>query len=192
MNSKALPFKGTFLLAFAFFLSVLWVSVFEEGWGLLIFGILFLAVGANLVVTLSIAFFERTKRGWLRLLVSLLALLLFVPAILIGEKIREEIFLFNLAYYQSVADRLIAESKKQSDNSTVQFPPGLSSILVDERASVLRESEGITVMFFSRDSSALGHRGFLYQIDDNPAPLKKSHPSIGFRRLAPEWYVWGA
>jgi hypothetical protein len=48
----------------------------------------------------------------------------------------------------------------------------------------------VTVRYISRDSSALGHRGYMYRSDDNPVALEREFLRMGYTRLAPHWFFF--
>ena len=193
MKLKSLPLTGTWILGAAFDLSIFGHSVFRGGWSILVLGILFCSFTIYACGALAIALVSWSKVAWQRCLIIAALIVLFVPAIILGDALRERIFLAELPAFQKMTDLLISQGVPAHGFATVQLPPSFLNPLVSDHASIERgEDNVITVTYFTGDSSAVGHSGFLYRSDDNPEPLKKEHARMGFRRLAPLWYLWGA
>ncbi len=193
MKFKTFPLMGTWLFALIFLGATLWHSVSRDGWGFLISGLLFLSFVVFACVVIGEALTQRTKIAGYRCLISIVALGLFIPTLILGGKLRNEIFLFELPTYQKITDILISQKQIKANDPVVPFPAGYTSELIDDRyASVRRDDSSITVLYLTRDSSAIGHAGFMYRSDDDPTPLKKQDPEMGFRRIAPHWFTWGS
>jgi hypothetical protein len=192
MKFKTFPLMGTWLFSLAFLGATFWHSVFRDGWGFLIWMLLFLSFLLFFCLVLGIVLSERTKTSVYRFLISFVALVLFIPAVILGNDLRDKIFLFELPYYQKITDSLIDQSSASAKDYLVVVPPDFSSAFVnDKHASVDRSEGGVTVLYFSRDSSAVGHAGYLYRSDDDIAELKKQDPHMGVYRIAPHWFSWG-
>jgi hypothetical protein len=192
MKLKSFPLMGTWLFGGAFLLATLWHSIFRDGWGFLVSGILFFSFIMYVFWAVVVALVERFRKAWHRCLISGIALGLFIPTIRLGGDVRDQIFLFELPTYQKITDLLISQEGIKSADTTVDFPLGYTSGLVnDEHALIERgDDNSITVLYLTRDSSALGHSGYLYSSDDNLDALKAKRPETGFCRLAPHWYLW--
>jgi hypothetical protein len=192
MKFKSFPLMGTWLFASAFILATFGDSVVREGSSFLISGILSLAVVIYALIALVTALFDRTKVAWGRCLIIAIAICTGILALKLGAALRDQIFLWELPKYQKITDLLIREQTTAA-NTDVCFPSGYTSELVnDKRVSIEQgKDKAITVIYFTRDSSALGHAGYLYRSDDNLESLHKLHLRMGIGRLAPKWYVWG-
>jgi hypothetical protein len=190
MNFKALPLMGTWLFAAAFLLSTLWHSIFWDGWGFLVSGLLFLSfVLFSCVITVT-ALVERTRIAGFRCLISIVTLGLFIPTMRLGGDLRNWMFLSELPTYQKITDILINQKQINPNDEVVPFPSGYSSSLLnDQHAAVERNNDGsIVVLYLTRDSSALGHSGYFYSSNADPAVIKKHHPDMGFYPIAPHWF----
>jgi hypothetical protein len=193
MKFKAFPLMGTCFFGSAFLLATLWHSIFRDGWGFLIFGILFGLFAIFACGTLVIALVDWSKVAWQRCLIIVSVIGLFVPTMILGGHLRNQIFLAELPIYQKITDILVSQVQYRASDTTVCFPPGYTSNLVNDQRALIERSDdnSITVLYFTRDSSALGHSGFMYRSDDHPDVLKMKRPEMGFKRIAPKWFVWG-
>jgi hypothetical protein len=191
-QSKLFPLARVWLYPGAFLSVTLWHSVFRGGWSLILCCLLTFGFFVYIAVRLQGAVSDRSRLSRIRLLVSVVAAGAFIPIIWLGSEIRNQIFLAELPAFQALTDKMISQDGSGANDSLRRFPPGIWNFLVDDHVSVLRAADGsVTVLYFTGDSSALHHGGYFYQSDDAPGPLKKMHSTMGFRRLAPKWYVWG-
>jgi hypothetical protein len=174
--------------------ATLYWSVFRDGWGFLASGLFFFASLGWLLASLLILFMNRSKKTIYRILIIIAGMTLVIPMLRIGSLIRNQLFLENLAYYQAVVDRISAKAKETPNEPGVsRLPASFSSCLVGNFALIERDADSsFTLFFFTRDSSAIGHSGFLYRSDDNPKTVTREKPEVGLRRLAARWYVWGS
>jgi hypothetical protein len=192
MKFKSFPLMGTWLFGAAFLLSTLWHSIFRDGWGFLVSMLLAVVLLIHACVSLGLILDNRSRVSWRRVLINAVALGAFIPTLALGGFLRDQIFLANLPIYQAVADSSVAHVKSSDTDLWNGYPTGFSSSLVGEHVLVRRSSDGaFTVMFVTRDSSAVGHAGYLYRSDDDESELRRENPDAGFKRLVPNWYVWG-
>jgi hypothetical protein len=186
MKFKSFPLMGTWLFAASFILSNLWHSVFRDGWGFLISGLLFLSIIIYAFVSLLIVLFDWSRLSCRRFLINAVALGAFIPALALGGFIRVHLFLADLPRFQTMTNLMI------QDNATT-FPSSYSHLLVSDHVIIDHgQDNNVTVLYFTPDSSAVGHSGFLYRSDDDIQALKGEFPDFGFRRIAPKWYLWGS
>lgn len=194
MKFKSFPLMGTWLFGAVFILATLWHAFFRDGWGFLISGLLILALLVYAAVSVGLLLENRSRDSWRRVLINAVALGAFIPMLALGGFLRDQVFLANLPAYQAVADGLVARVKPSGDTFIWNgFPPGFSSSLVGQHMLVKRSGDGaLTVMFMTRDSSAVGHGGYLYRSDDDESALRREDSHAGFKRIAPKWYAWGS
>jgi hypothetical protein len=170
-----------------------WHSIFRDAWSFF-FGVpLFLLFLASFLPVILFALFNRSRLSWWTISINVVAALSFFPMMNLGNMIRDDLFLANLATYQSLTDKMISERKVPSHDEFVQFPNGYWSILVRDRAVIEYNDadRSTTVIYTTGDSSAIGHAGYLYRSDDDQNAIHQKRPDIGLFRIAPKWYVWG-
>src|SRR5437899_3640689 len=194
MTLKSFPYKWTCLLGLIFLASILWsATLMDESFLLGILSIL--GLFASVIVSIVLAVIERSKAALYRVLINVTLCLLIVPTIWLGNILSERRFLMHLTRFQQATNLLIEnEAAKLNDRASVKvvrFPPGYSDLdIFANRVLIDSTKDNITVRYISRDSSALGHRGYMYRSDDNPDALTRDFPKLGYKRIAPHWFYF--
>ena len=166
--------------------AILWHAIFRSEISFLISGLLCVAFLLLCCVTIIFSLF---RRKWSSCLSCLAFLLLAISAPWAGGFIRTQIFLVRLAHYQKVVDELISSDQPQGIGLTIQN--GFSDFLVGNHVGISnRPTQGKAVWFLSGDSSAIGHSGFVYLANDDIQRMKVSEPHLGFKKIAPYWYIF--
>ena len=162
------------------------------GFLLVMFSILCFLV--SVILSLGMIFVERSKKSLYRIAINALICALFFPTGHLGGYLRDKIFLMHLARFQEVTDLLIrnAGDKLNADDSRAgaRLPPGYSNLHVADYVLLHSTHGNITVIYTSRDSSAVGHRGYVYRSDDDPAACQRDTPKMWCKRLAPHWFYY--
>jgi hypothetical protein len=149
-----------------------------------------------LSVLLSLVFVlvDRSREACYRVAINLLIVALLFPTRMLGGSLRDRIFLMHLAKFQEATDILIKSEKAEANgndfSSMVSLPSGYSDLNVKEEALVSSSKGNIVVRYVTRDSSALGHSGYMYRLDDDSTALGKEFPDMGYTRIAPHWFFF--
>jgi len=194
MALKSFPYKWTCLVGIIFLGSLLWWDTLLDGVGFLLTFLSILGLFVSVIVSIVLAVFERSKAALYRVLINVTLCLLFFPTIRLGDFLRERLFLMHLARFQEVTNLLVgneAANLNRGDSYRVtRLPPGCSDLHVADNVLIDSKQKNITVRYVSRDSSALGHRGYMYRSDDDPAALRTDFPRLGYTRIAPHWFFF--
>jgi hypothetical protein len=124
-------------------------------------------------------------------LINAVALGLVIPVLSLGSIVRNEIFLHYLPRYQAMTDLLIKRAAASLPDSVVHLPSGGRSLLLNDSVLIERKDKNFVVLYTTRDSSAVGHSGYMYLSADDPEAVKAKRPELWYKRLAPNWYLWG-
>ena len=107
---------------------------------------------------------------------------------------RDWLFLRHVERFQAVTDLLIKNERARANteefSTVVHLPPGYSDLHVAETVFVKSAKGNTTVEYLVRETSALGHSGYIYRADDNTTALEKDYPRIGYTYLAPHWFFF--
>lgn len=194
MTLKSFPYKWTCVVGVLFLGSTLWSATMLDGVGFLLVLISFLCLFISVIASLGIVALDRSKESLYRILINVCILLLFFPTVRLGSYLGERLFLMRLTRFQEVTNLLIrnAGSKLNAEVSRTGagLPPDYSDLHVADYVLIDSRQGNITVRYPSRDSSALGHRGYLYRSDDDSAALKRDFPGSGYKRIAPHWFFF--
>lgn len=194
MTISLFSYGWTCLLAVTFLGSVLWSTTFYDGWGFLAVPFTFVFFLVSALVGVALAGRRRWKEALYRGLFGVIVVLMFFPTANLGGFLRDRLFLLHLAQFQEITNRILDEekggAKSGERSSAATIPPGYSNLNVRDTALVDFAGDGATVRYATRDSSALGHRGYMYRSDDNPIALSKEFPNLGYTRLAPHWFFF--
>ena len=132
---------------------------------------------------------QRSKAALYRVVINIATCLLFFPTTWLGNSLRERVFLRHLSKFQAVTNSLIENEAPKSNLgvslSQTLLPPGYSDLHVADKVLVDFKQTNITVRYISRDSSALGHRGYMYRSDDDSAALEREFATYGYTCMAP-------
>ncbi len=192
MSLKSFPYKWTCLLGLIFLASILWSATLRDEPSFL-FGILsFLGLFVSVMASITVAIAERSKTALYRVLITVTLCLLIIPTIRLGGFFQERLFLMHLTRFQEVTNFLTEkEAARLNHGDTVimtGLPSSYSDLHVADRVLISSKQKNITVRYVSRDSSALGHSGYMYRSDDDPAALEREFPNVGYRRIVPHWF----
>jgi hypothetical protein len=194
MTFKTLPYKWTCLVGLIFLGSTLWSDIMLDSLGFLFVAISAFCLLVSLIVSIVLAVGHRSKSSLHRVLINIFVCLLFFPTTRIGGLLGERLFLMHLARLQEVTNLLIKnEAAKVNPETSIivaRLPPAYSNLHVADTVLINSTKENITVRYISRDSSALGHRGYMYRSDDNPTALTRDFPRLGYTRIAPHWFFF--
>jgi len=163
MTLKSIPYKWTYLVGVALLGSLLWSGAFRDG--LLDFFVIFLffCFLVSVIMSLVLAVARRTRDAFYRIAINLVVVLLLFPTMNLGGYLRDRIFLSRLPKFQEATDLLIKNEKAKADGERfsilVPLPTSYSNLQVMGRVEISSANENITVRYFNRDSSALGHSG---------------------------------
>ncbi len=193
-TTRLSEYKWTLLIGAAFLGSVLWAVAFGDGLTdliALLFSVCFLA---SLVASVAIGVSRRSKDSVYRIILNAMICLLLFPTMNLGGSLRNRLFLRRLPKFQEVTNHLIkdelAKANGEDFSDIVSLPPQYSGLNVLDRVQIRSDKENITVRYAMRDSSALGHNGYLYRLNDDPAALSKDYPKMGYTRVAPHWFFF--
>jgi hypothetical protein len=146
------------------------------------------------VVSVILAVGQRSRESFYRVAINAIILLLLFPTIDLGSFLRDRVFLMRLPKFQQATDLLIESEKAKAESerfsTLVPLPATYSNLDVLDKVEISSTHGNITVRYFNRDSSALGHSGYMYRSDDNPAALDKEYPKTGYTRVAPHWFFF--
>ena len=194
MSLKSFPYKWTCFLGIIFLGSLLWSNTFLDGPGFVLVAISIFCLSASLIASVVLAVRRRSKAALYRVVINVAILLLFFPTTWLGNSLRERFFLSHLSRFQAATNLLIENDAPESSLgvSLIQslLPPGYSDLHVANKVLVDFKQTNVTVRYISRDSSALGHRGYMYRSDDDPAALRRDFPSLGYTHIAPHWFFF--
>jgi len=189
-----LPYKWTTLLGVAFLGSLLWSIIFCNGFSDLFSFVFLVCFVVSLVASVVIGVTRRSKDALYRILINVIFCLLLFPTISLGGSLRDRLFLTHLSRFQEVTDLLIQNEMNSHDNNIytvrVPLPPSYSNLNVKDMAIISSKRKNFTVRYFTRNSNALWHGGYMYRSDDNPTALSKEYPSTGYTRVAPHWFFF--
>jgi hypothetical protein len=192
MRLKSFPYKWTCLLGLIFLASILWSATLLDEPSFLLGILSFLGLFASLIVGIVLAVIERSKAAVYRVLINITLCFLIVPTIGLGDFLRARLFLMHLTRFQEATNLLIEnEAAKLNRGDTLivtRLPAGYSDLHVADKVLIDSKQKNITVRYISRDSSAIGHRGYLYRSDDDPAALTREFPWL--TRIAPHWFFY--
>lgn len=194
MSLKSFPYKWTCLVGLVFLGSLLWSDTFLDGPGFLIVVLSIFCLFVSFVASIVLAAFQRSRAALYRVLINVTVCLLFFPTTQLGDFFRERLFLRHLSKFQAVTN-LLLENEAPKFNLGVsltetRLPPGYSDLHVKDRVLIDSKQKNVTVRYISRDSSALGHRGYMYRSDDDPAALRSEFPNLSYERIAPHWFFF--
>jgi hypothetical protein len=195
MSLKSFPFKWTCLVGACLLGSMLWSSAgFDAGFGFLRFLICGLCFFTSVVVSLVLAVVHRSRMSLYRILINVAICLVFFPAIRAGGILRDRLFLRHLARFQEVTDFLIANERATANADefavVVQLPLTYSDLRVADKVFIKSIRGDTTVEYLERETSALGHTGYMYRSDDSATALEKDFPKMGYTHLAPHWFLF--
>jgi hypothetical protein len=194
MTLKSFPYKWTCLVGLIFLGSLLWSDTLLDGVGFLLTLLSILGLFVSLIVSIVLAVFQRSKVDLYRVLINVAICLLFFPTTRLGVFLRERLFLMNLTRFQEVTNLLMENQTARLNHGDshigAQLPPAYSDLHVADYVLIDSKQKNITVRYVSRDSSALGHRGYMYRSDDDPAALRTEFPRLGYTRLSPHWFFF--
>jgi len=167
----------------------------DAGFGFLRFLVCGLCFFTSLVVSLVLIVGNRSRMSLYRVLINVAVCLLFFPAIRAGSLLRDRLFIRHLARFQEVTETLIANERARASreeySTSVRLPSSYSDGLnVADTVFIECTKENTTVEYLVRETSALGHSGYMYRSDDNAVTLAKDYPRIGYTHLAPHWFFF--
>ena len=146
------------------------------------------------MVSIVQAAIERSKAVLYRVLITVSLCLLIFPTIRLGGVFAERLFLMHLTRFQEVTSLLTEkDAAKLNRGDTVimtGLPSSYSDLHVADRVLIISKQKNITVRYLSRGSSALGHSGYMYRSDDDPAAFEREFPKVGYRRIVPHWFYF--
>lgn len=195
MTLKSFPLKWTCLVGGCFLGSMFWsAAMLDAGWGFLRFLILGFCFFVSLVLSLVLAVDHRSRMSLYRVLINVAVCLLFFPTIRAGAMLRNWLFLRHLTRFQEVTNILIAQERARANTeeflTVAHLPSGYSDLYVADRVLIKSAKENTTVEYLARETSSLGHSGYIYRLDDNTDLLRKDYPRIGYTHLAPHWFFF--
>jgi hypothetical protein len=195
MTLRSFPFKWTCLVGVCFLGSMFWsAAMLDTGFGFLRFLICGFCFFTSVVASLVLAVAHRSRMSFYRVLINAAVCLLFFPTIRAGGMLRDRLFLRHLARFQEVTDLLIANKRARTNaeefSTAVQLPSSYSDLHVAGTVLIKFTKANTTVEYLARETSALGHSGYIYRSDDSAAALEKDYPRIGYTHLAPHWFFF--
>ena len=195
MKAKLLAYRWTCLLGVVFLGSLLWSGTFPGGFvGFFLVLLFFLSFLGSTIVSVGLAVARRSRESFHRVAINAIIFLLLFPTIDLGSFLRDRVFLMRLPKFQEATDLLINREKAKVDSegfsTLVPLPPSCSNLDVLDKVQISSTHGNVTVRYFNRDSSALGHSGYMYRSDDNPTALEKEYPKTGYSRVAPHWFFF--
>ena len=147
-----------------------------------------------MIASIVLALAQGSRVSLYRVLMNITVCLLFFPVIRLGNFLRDRLFLMHLAKFQEVTDFLIANERSKGHSEVfvagAQLPANYSNLHVANIVWINFTKESVTVRYISRDSSALGHRGYMYRSDDDSRALGREFPRLGYTRIAPHWFFF--
>jgi hypothetical protein len=192
MTLKSIPYKLTYLVGVALLGSLLWAGTFRDGLLDIFVLFLFFCFLVSVILSLVLVVARRTRRAFYPIVINLVVVLLLFPTMNLGGYLRDRIFLSRLPKFQAVTDVLIESERANAESANssimVPLPSRYSDLDVKDRVQISSVKRSITVRYFNRDSSALGHSGYMYRSDDDATELSKEYPRTGYTRVAPHWF----
>jgi hypothetical protein len=170
-------------------------AMLDAGFGFIRFLVCGLCFFTSLVVSVVLIVGKRSRMSLYRVLINIAVCLLFFPAIRAGSLLRDRLFIRHLARFQEVTETLIANERARASreeySTSVRLPSSYSDGLnVADTVFIECTKENTTVEYLVRETSALGHSGYMYRSDDNAVTLAKDYPRIGYTHLAPHWFFF--
>lgn len=194
MKTNLLRYKWTCLVGIAFLGLILWSVTYSDPLGDLLSLVFFVVFAGSIIVSVLILATYRTKDDVYRVLINVILCLLVFPTISLGGSLRDRLFVMHLSRFQEAADFLIQDEMAKTGGNVfstiVSLPPRYSDLKVLGGVFVTSTKDSVTVRFATRDSSALGHQGYLFRSDDNPAALRTEFPKMGYTRIVPHWFFF--
>jgi hypothetical protein len=193
MSLKSFPYKWTCLVGILFLGSLLWSSVFLDGPGFLLVIFSSICLFFSLIASIYLVVRDATKAAFYRVLINIAICLLFFPMGWLGNSLRKQFFLSHLSRFQAATDFLIQNEAPKSNSGAptmALLPADYSDLHVSDKVLVEIKQTNVNVRYISRDSSAVGHRGYMYRSDDDPSTLRREFPHMGYTHLAPHWFFF--
>jgi hypothetical protein len=195
MKGKLLTYKWTCLLGVAFLGSLLWSGTLAEGFiGFFLVLLFFLSFLVSTIVSVGLAVAQRSRESFYRVAINAIIFLLLLPTINLGSFLRDRLFLMRLPTFQEATELLIKSEKAKVDSggisTLVPLPASYSNLNVLDRVEISSVRGNVTIRYFNRGSSALGHSGYMYRSDDDPTLLDTDYPKTGYTRVAPHWFFF--
>lgn len=166
----------------------------DAGFGFLRFLVFGFCFFTSVVSSVVLAVARRSRMSLYRVLINVVVCLLFFPTIRAGGMLRDQLFLRHLARFQEVTNFLIENERARANteefSTVVHLPSGYSDLNVAGTVLIKSTKENTTVEYLVRETSALGHSGYIYRLDDNTIALEKDYPRIGCTHLAPHWFFF--
>ena len=192
MTIRSFPYKWTSLVGVGSLGSLLWSVTFSSGLSDLFFFLFLVCFLVSIVASVVIGATRRSRDALYRILINIIFCLLFFPTIRLGGALRDRLFLTRLSRFQEVTDFLIENERPNANGDSfsiiVPLPPVYSNLNVKDKVHINSKKENITVRYFTCNSNALWHGGYMYRSDDNPTTLSKEYPRLGYTRVAPHWF----
>lgn len=194
MQASTIAHGLTIFAGVAFLGSLLWSNALLDGLSFLLSTVSLGLFLVSLLTSVAFLLFKRSKLWLHLLLINVLICLLVFPTAKLGSLLKDRLFLTHLEKFQEVTNLLIenarAANKEKVFRTGAQLPDKYSSLHTSRTVLLDFTPEGVSVRYFTRDTSALGGSGYLYRSDDDPVALKKDFPRLGFKRLAPHWFFF--
>lgn len=194
MPLKTFPYKWTCLVGFIFLGSILWLNIMLDGTGFLMAIVSTLCLFMSLFVSFVLAAIQKSKSSLYRILINVIVFLLFIPTTHLADVVRERLFLRHLARFQDATNLLIRNgAAKLNDGDCfilTRLPAEYTDLHMADTVLIDSKQKNITVRYVSKDSSAIGHRGYIYLSDDNPDTLNRDFPQFGYKRIAAHWFYY--
>ena len=182
-------YKWTFAVSLFLLGALLWSGAMGDGLSFVVAIVSLLCFAFSAVASIVQAIFERSRASVVRVGINAAVCLIFFPTISLGQLLRSHLFLARLGHFQEATNLLIKDEAGKGKSSVLaQLPPGFSDLHVADSVLIRSDGENVSISYLSQDSSALGHRGFMYRTDDDPVALKKEFPRLGYTRVAPHWF----
>src|SRR5690348_2250853 len=177
MPLRSFPFKWTCLVGTLLLGSVFWSAAgLDAGFGFLRFLICGLCFLVSAVISLILALVHRSRMSLYRILINVAVCLLFFSAIRVGGIVRDQLFLRHLARFQEVTNFLIANERATANPGefavVVQLPASYSDLRVADKVYIKSSNGDTTVEYLERETSALGHTGYMYRSNDSTTALE--------------------
>ncbi len=196
MRAKLFTYQWTCLLGVLFLGSLLWSAIASRAFaGFFLVLLFFSTFVISTTVSIIVAIKQRSRESFYRVAINAIVLLLFFPTVDLGSFMRNRVFLMRLPKFQQATDLLIESTKAKVDGQpfstlVVPLPVGYSNLNVLDKAQIRSTDGNNTVRYFNRDSSALGHSGYMYRSDDSSMALNRDYPKSGYTRVAPHWFFF--
>jgi hypothetical protein len=194
MMFSLFPYKWTCLLGVALLASLLWSATFRDELSHFIALLIFLFFLVSAISSVAAAVFHMSKDALQRILINVIIALLLFPTIRLGGYFRGRLFLRRLVRFQEVTNLIVeaerTKAQREVFSAVVPLPLSYSDLNVLDRVQVSSTKENITVRYATRDSSSLGHSGYMYRSDDDPLSLRREYPNTEYARVAPHWFFF--